>query len=86
MRKLEETEQNLLRVNDIVVEVKRQIGSLERQANRARRYKEIFEELKLKAKQIMKESDSFIIFKNRDVKWLEKEIIGEEKRSTDNLI
>ena len=48
MRRLEETEQNLLRVNDIVTEVKRQIGSLERQANKARRYKEVFEELKLK--------------------------------------
>jgi chromosome segregation protein len=47
-RKLEETEQNLLRVNDIVTEVKRQIGSLERQANRARKYREIFEELKNK--------------------------------------
>ncbi len=46
MRRLEETEQNLLRVNDIVAEVKRQIGSLERQANKARRYKEVFEELK----------------------------------------
>lgn len=47
-RKLDETEQNLLRVNDIVAEVKRQISSLERQANKARRYKEVFEELKLK--------------------------------------
>jgi len=47
-RKLDETEQNLLRVNDIVTEVKRQIGSLERQANKARRYKEVFEELKIK--------------------------------------
>lgn len=46
MRKLEETSQNLLRVNDIITEVKRQIGSLERQANKARRYKEVFEEVR----------------------------------------
>lgn len=46
MRKLEETDNNLLRVNDIITEVKRQIGSIERQASKARRYKEIFEKLK----------------------------------------
>ena len=48
LRKLEETDQNLLRINDIITEVKRQIASLERQANKARRYKEVFEELKSK--------------------------------------
>ncbi|MCX7661053.1 MAG: AAA family ATPase, partial [Candidatus Omnitrophica bacterium] len=47
-RKLEETENNLTRLSDIISEVKRQISSLEKQASRARKYKEIFEELKNK--------------------------------------
>ncbi|MBF0123466.1 MAG: AAA family ATPase, partial [Candidatus Omnitrophica bacterium] len=40
------TDDNLLRINDIVVEVKRQISSIERQAQKAQRYKEEFEKLK----------------------------------------
>ena len=46
MNKLQETDDNLLRLNDIVIEVKRQITSVERQAHKARRYKEEFEKLK----------------------------------------
>ncbi len=41
LRKLESTEQNLLRLEDVIREVKRRMISLQRQAAKARRYQEI---------------------------------------------
>ena len=45
-RKMESTRQNLARVKDILDEVRRQIGALERQVRKAERYKALRSELK----------------------------------------
>ncbi len=44
--KMEATEQNLLRVNDLVTELARQMGSLDRQAKKAERYKKLRDEIR----------------------------------------
>ncbi|MBR4603641.1 MAG: AAA family ATPase, partial [Kiritimatiellae bacterium] len=46
LRKIEQTEQNLLREADILREMKRQIGSLQRQVGKAQRYKDLRDELR----------------------------------------
>ena len=46
MRKIDQTDANLMRLADVIREVKRQIGSLQRQAGKARRYQELKEELR----------------------------------------
>ena len=46
LRKIEQTEQNLLREQDVLREMKRQIGSLQRQVGKAQKYKELRDELK----------------------------------------
>lgn len=46
LRKIEATRQNLLRLGDIVNEVRRQMNNLKRQAQRAQRFREFREELR----------------------------------------
>lgn len=44
-------------------------------------------ELLYEAKRIMhEEEDSLILFKNRDRKWLDKQIVGLERQSTDDFL
>ncbi|HZM85168.1 MAG TPA: AAA family ATPase [Blastocatellia bacterium] len=44
--KLESAKQNLIRLNDIISEVERQVNSLKRQAQKARRYRRLREEMR----------------------------------------
>ena len=46
LRKIDQTEQNLQREADVLREMKRQIGSLQRQVGKAKRYKEFHDELR----------------------------------------
>ena len=46
MRKIEQTEQNLLREADVLREMKRQIGSLQRQVGKAQKFKELRDQLR----------------------------------------
>jgi chromosome segregation protein len=46
LRKLDATQHNLLRVRDIIAEVKKQLNSLDRQARQARSYQTLYQEAK----------------------------------------
>lgn len=44
-------------------------------------------ELQLRAKAIMDmDNDSIIVFRSRQEKWLEKEVIGQERNNLDNIL
>lgn len=42
--------------------------------------------LKHEANAIMLEEDSLIIFKSKDERWLDKEVVGKEKNAPDNFL
>jgi len=92
LSKLKETEDNLLRVNDIIVEVKRQISSIERQADKARKYKEEFEKLKgLDIQLARHQLGSFLLQKERLGKMLgefneEESALSQKLQEQKNLV
>ncbi len=86
MRKLQATEENLLRVNDIIVEVNRQLNSIQRQVNKARRYKEQFDTLKEMDTQYTYHEYNIVSEKKADFEKEEKEYSLEQNNLEDDLI
>lgn len=76
LRKLEDTENNLLRLEDIITEVKRQRDFLSRQVSKSRRYQELYARLKETEKKLA----LFKIIKIRE----EERNISQEISSLDN--
>ncbi|MHC9064728.1 chromosome segregation protein SMC [Nitrospira sp. CMX1] len=92
LRKLDATQQNLLRVRDIVAEVKKQLNSLERQARQARTYQALQGEVReievalltkefLVLRQTLQEVESDVLSLDRQ----ESEKAAEQARLTTDL-
>lgn len=80
LRKLEQTEANLIRVSDILLELGRQIRTLERQAERARRYKEDFEKLKTLESGVARQKRDHLLQESGAVSG-KKETLGEKEEN-----
>ncbi len=92
LRKMEATQGNLSRLNDVLAEIERNVGSLERQAQKARQYKKYKDELfekeitwgRRKAKVFRDKLD--VLHKQRDA--VEYELVGlrAELQTAENTI
>ncbi len=76
--KLEATQGNLLRVQDIVNEVERQMRSLKRQASRARRYSKLKEAIREKQAILFIKKNEILLSKRLEIEEVLNRLKGEE--------
>jgi chromosome segregation protein len=83
--KLESSKLNLARVNDILVEVEKQLGSLKRQASKARRYAEIREQMRGLIRAVLASKAAELDAEAERLAQLVKEIAATEAQQTQAL-
>jgi chromosome segregation protein len=81
LKKIEATRQNLLRIGDIISEIKRQMNGLQRQAKKAERFREI--RLELKEIELLFAAKGYTAVE-KEREGLEAEISGLKARSEDS--
>lgn len=83
--KLEMAQQNLLRVNDIVVEVERQLRSLRRQASKTRKYRKLKEEFRKVQKLRLRVESDRLTAESRSLSDRLEKVRGREESVTGDL-
>ena len=83
--RLESSKVNLSRVNDIVVEVEKQLGSLKRQASKARRYAEIREQMRGLLRQVLASKAKKLDLEAERLSGLLRDIAQNESGQTQSL-
>jgi len=86
LRKLDHTDQNLLRIQDTIREVKRQIGSLQRQAGKARRYKDIMVKLQHLECQLARHHYDVLVHEITERRTESEELRTEHEKFSDGVI
>ena len=85
IRKLERTENNLIRLTDIVAEVERNIKYAERQAKRAEKYREHYENLKIKEVQKALTEKKLHEEKRAEIQRANDELVEKERTLTERV-